>query len=178
MKKLIWALVFGLAGCAGAHAAGVNTNGMPILVPGGAYNNLTGQEQLPADTGLAAGQPPQTVAPTVAQIAGMLAGATTATASGGAATSNTFCTVVTSEALTTAAAGTYTLTLTNSVLTATNFTTIPIWAQAHMKSSTAGGPLAITSITPANGSVVIVVTNLGSAALNGTIVIPVVVKGC
>lgn len=98
---------------------------------------------------------------------------TSGTASAGAVTQNTLCGRVTSEALTTAAAGEYTLTITNSLITANSV----VMASAGLGTSTAGTP-GIGGVTPAAGSLVITVTNLHSAnAFNGTIVINYMVVG-
>lgn len=88
-----------------------------------------------------------------------------ATAAAGAATLNKSLAFVTSAALTTAAGATYTLTLTNNKVAADSFVT----GAVKLGTATAGMP-AITTITPAAGSVVVVVQNIhASDALNGTI---------
>lgn len=75
--------------------------------------------------------------------------------------------IVTSEALTTAAAGTWSLVLTNTLITASS----NILAQATLGTATTGTPL-VTKITPGAGSATIVVTNIAAAAaLNGTILV-------
>lgn len=92
-------------------------------------------------------------------------GTKTASATAGAATLNQPSGVVTSEALTTAAAATYTLTLTNSKIAATDI----VLASVGNGTNSAGTP-DLCSVTPAAGSVVIVVRNShASAALNGTL---------
>jgi hypothetical protein len=89
----------------------------------------------------------------------------TASATAGAATLNSPSGVVTSESITTAAAATYTLTLTNSCIAATD---IVLVSQGN-GTNTQGAPV-IQSITPAAGSVVVVVKNVhASQALNGTL---------
>jgi hypothetical protein len=93
-------------------------------------------------------------------------GTKTASATAGAATLNQPSGVITSESLTTAAAGTYTLTLTNSKIAATDVVHVTIGNGTN----TAGIPV-LSSVVPAAGSVVIKVANLhASAALNGTLV--------
>ncbi len=93
------------------------------------------------------------------------AGTKTATAVSGAATLNKSAGVITTEALSTAAAGTYTLTLTDSRIGAAD----QVYASVAYGTSTTGSPV-ITRITPASGSVVIIVQNIhASAALNGTL---------
>lgn len=92
-------------------------------------------------------------------------GTKTATATAGAATLNKDAGVITSEALTTAAGATYTLTITNSSIAAAD----QVFASVQLGSATAGMP-CITKVTPGAGSVVIVVQNIhASAALDGTI---------
>lgn len=88
-----------------------------------------------------------------------------ATATTGAATLNDLAGIITSEALTTAAAGEYTLTLTNSKIAAGDL----VFPTVGLGTSSAGTP-GIGGCTPASGSCVITVTNLHAAnAFNGTI---------
>ena len=92
-------------------------------------------------------------------------GAATSTAN--AATINAQTGQITTEALTTAAAATYTMTLTNSLIRATS--------QVHVSvgkgTATTGFP-AVTWVTPAAGSAVIILQNIAAAAdLNGTVTI-------
>lgn len=95
----------------------------------------------------------------------MDSGTKTATASAGAATLNKSSGVITSEAITTAAGAVYTLTLTNSKVSATS----NVFANVNLGAGTGGTP-AIASITPASGSVVIKVQNIhASAAFNAAI---------
>ena len=89
----------------------------------------------------------------------------TATATAGAATSNTQRGTITSESLTTAAGSDYTLTLTNSKITASSI----VLCSATDGSNTTG-PIYVRKVTPGSGSVVIIVRNgHASSALNGTI---------
>jgi len=93
------------------------------------------------------------------------------TASSGAATVNAQGGVVTSEALTTAAAGVYTLTLTNDRIKAGSLVLISIGKGTN----TAGTPV-LTTVDPATGSVVIIISNEhATAAFNGTLTITFVV---
>lgn len=88
-----------------------------------------------------------------------------ATATGGAATLAKSAGVITSEALSTAAGATYTLTLTNSTIAAAD----QVFASVAYGTATAGEPV-VTRVTPGAGSVVIIVQNVHSAnALDGTI---------
>lgn len=92
-------------------------------------------------------------------------GTKTAAATAGAATLSKSSGVITSEALTTAAGVVYTLTLTNTVIAATD----QVFVSVGNGTNTTVGP-ALVSVTPAAGSVVIVIRNThASAALNGTI---------
>lgn len=92
-------------------------------------------------------------------------GAGAATASSGAATLNEPSGIITSEALTTAAGNAYTLTLTNSTITPSSM----VFVSVGNGSNTQGQP-TIETVTPASGSVVIIVRNRHSSqALNGTI---------
>lgn len=89
----------------------------------------------------------------------------TATATAGAATLDKQTGTVTSEALTTAAGANYTLTLTNARVTAASV----VFASVANGTNTTVEPI-VTRVTPAAGSVVIIVRNVhASAALNGTI---------
>ena len=89
----------------------------------------------------------------------------TATATAGAATLNKQTGVITTEALTTAAAAAYTLTLTNSVVSAGNRVLVSV----DNGTNTAGIPV-VSTVTPGASSVVIKVYNLHAAdALNGTL---------
>jgi hypothetical protein len=97
----------------------------------------------------------------------------TVTAVAGAATLNTLSGKVTSEALTTAAAADYVLTVTNSKVTAASL----VVASADNGTNTTEG-LAINRVTPGAGSLVIRVRNThATVALNGTIKISFAVVG-
>lgn len=92
-------------------------------------------------------------------------GTKTATATAGAATLNKGSGIITSEALTTAAAGTYTLTITNSAIAATD----QVFASVQNGTSTTGLP-EVTTVAPGSGTITVVIRNAhASAALNGTI---------
>lgn len=98
-------------------------------------------------------------------------GTKTATATAGAATLNKNAGVVTSEALTTAAGATYTLTITDSAIAAAD----QVMASVQLGTATTGMP-TVTTVTPGAGSLVVVVQNIhASVALNGTIKIAFVV---
>lgn len=110
----------------------------------------------------------QTGSPAVLRPPGGLAldsGTKTVAAVAGAATLNKLSGVVTSEALTTAAAAVYTLTLTNSVVAAAD----QVFVSVSYGTNTTGSP-QVQTVTPAAGSVVVVIRNAHlSAAFNGTI---------
>jgi len=98
-------------------------------------------------------------------------GTKTAAATAGAATLNKNAGVITSEALTTAAGAQYTLTLTNSQVAAAD----QVMVSVQLGTATTGTPNVCT-VTPAAGSVVIVIQNIhATVALNGTIKIAFVV---
>lgn len=98
-------------------------------------------------------------------------GTKTAAATAGAATLSKPSGVITSEALTTAAAATYTLTLTNTEIAATS----QVLVSVGNGTNSAGLPVLAT-VTPGAGSAVIVVRNAhAAAAFNGTIKITFVV---
>lgn len=89
----------------------------------------------------------------------------TATATAGAATLNNRFGKITTEALTTAAAATYTLTITNSQIAATDH----VFVSVAYGTATAGAPV-VQLVTPAAGSVVIILKNVhATAALDGTL---------
>jgi hypothetical protein len=92
-------------------------------------------------------------------------GTKTASATAGAATLNKDAGVITSEALTTAAGATYTLTLTNSSVAAAD----QVFASVRYGTASAGMPV-VTMVTPSSGAVEVIVQNIhASAALDGTI---------
>jgi hypothetical protein len=91
--------------------------------------------------------------------------ASTASAVAGAATANAQVSVITSEALTTAADGTYTLTLTNNKV----LTSSACFVKMGWGTNSQGRPV-VENVTPGSGSLVIVVRNYAAAtALNGTL---------
>jgi hypothetical protein len=104
-------------------------------------------------------------------IASVEDGTLTATATAGAATLNKQRGTITSEALTTAAGADYTLTLTNSKITASRHVFVSL---DNGTNTTA--PIYVRLVTPGSGSVVIIVRNAHAAsALNGTIKISFIV---
>jgi hypothetical protein len=98
-------------------------------------------------------------------------GTKTATAAAGAATLNKDAGIITSEAITTAAGATYTLTLTDSSIAVGD----QVMASVSLGAGTGGTP-TIASVTPAAGSVKIVVQNIhATVAFNAAIQIAFVV---
>lgn len=92
---------------------------------------------------------------------------TAGTAVAGAATLNNRFGIITSEALTTAAAATYTLTLTNNQVDAGDI----VLASVQYGTSTTGTP-NVATVTVTQGQIKIVVQNIhASVAVNGTLVI-------
>ena len=95
----------------------------------------------------------------------------TATSTAGAATVNTQTGLVTTEALVTAAAATYSFTLTSSLINANSIVLVTVG-----KGTATTGEPAVHFVTPAAGSAVIAIRNDAAAvALNGTIKIGFVV---
>jgi hypothetical protein len=99
---------------------------------------------------------------------GVLTGVGTATATAGAATLAAVAGKVTTESLTTAQNLFYTLTITNTEIAAAD----AVFASVANGTNTQGTPM-IVRVTPAAGSLVIVVQNkhASAEALNGTLVI-------
>jgi hypothetical protein len=92
-------------------------------------------------------------------------GTKTASATAGAATLSKAAGVITTEALSTAAAASYTLTLTNTAVAVGD----QVLASVALGTATTGTPV-ITSVKEGAGSVVIIVKNIdASAAFNGTL---------
>lgn len=157
--------------------AGWLTDGMQQVVPltqnavvnspVPSYTNLNAAGLIAVDTTLGSGQAPQTVAATSFQVAcdAMSLIANQATSTVHAATLNTVAGFITTEALTTAPGATYTFTLTNSLLVAG---AAAPQVQVRGVTNTAGS-IQITSVVNATGSTVITLTNVGTAAFNGTI---------
>ena len=90
----------------------------------------------------------------------------TATAVAGAATLNQGAGFVTSQALTTAAAAIFTLTLTNSFIGVNDM----VFATVKLGTSTTG-VAAVAACSVVAGIATIVVQNIGTAAFNGTVVV-------
>ncbi|WP_053220926.1 hypothetical protein [Methylobacterium indicum] len=98
-------------------------------------------------------------------------GTKTAAAAAGAATLNKLSGKITTEALTTAAGATYTLTVTNSTVAAADI----VLASFTNGTNSAGSP-HIQRITPGAGSITFTLRNSdAAAALNGTLVVSFVV---
>ena len=93
---------------------------------------------------------------------------TTGTAAAGAVTVTKYAAQITSEALTQAQNATYTLTITDTLISATDL----VMCSLTNGTNTQGTPM-IVRVTPAAGSLVILVKNMHDAAqaLNGTIII-------
>lgn len=183
-----WLAAWLLAIPALALAAGLYTNGLPTIspttangvaatAPNGVVSWLASTNKngitnplIAVDTNLTGGGPPQTVAVSPFQIAAVMAefSQNTATSTVHAATLNTLGGLITTESLTTVPGGTYTFTLTNSLISTS--VAAPQVAM-YAKTSPVSGPMAVTSVTNAAGSTVIVFTNVGSTALNGTMML-------
>jgi hypothetical protein len=93
----------------------------------------------------------------------------TVTGAAGAATLNTSSGTITTESLTTAAGATFTLTLTNSYIAAADIVLVTV-------SSTGTGSPAVTEVTPAAGTCVVLIQNVhASAAFNAVLIVKFVV---
>lgn len=181
MKSGLLAVGLLLGGFAVAFAAGLYTNGLPLVganffpagtpavAPNGIYTDVLANSLLGVDTQLAGGQAPQTVAATAFQVAtaAIFVAGNSATSTVHAATLNTDSGLITTESLSTAAGSTYTFTLTNSLITATS----PQPMVSIHNGTNTGGFMTLTSVTNAAGSTTFVWTNTGTTALNGTVVI-------
>ena len=88
----------------------------------------------------------------------------TATSTAAAATINAQTGLITTEALTTAAAATYVMTLTNSVITANSIVNVTVG-----KGTATGAGLVPLTVTPSAGSCVMVLQNTAGSAVNGTV---------
>lgn len=98
-------------------------------------------------------------------------GTKTAAASAGAATLNKNAGRITSEALTTAGLADYTLTLTNSQIAAADQVLVNVGNGTNTQ-----GDAVVGTVTPAAGSVVIIIRNAhATQALNGTLIVSFVV---
>ena len=138
--------------------------GVPAFFSFGAGAGL-----IPVDTQLPGGGIPQTVAFSLVSMAAFYASmlSSTATSTVHAATLNTPGGLITTESLSTAAGATYTFTLTNSLLVAG----APAPTVSMTGLTNTGGQITLTSVTNAVGSTVIVWTNTGTTAFNGTMLI-------
>ena len=101
-------------------------------------------------------------------------GGGTATATAGAATLANRSGKITSESLTTAQDATYTLTITNTTAKATDLVMVSVANGTNTQGTT-----VVTKVTPADGSIVIIIHNKHATAqaLNGTIVVSFVCIG-
>lgn len=150
--------------------APMNFNG--AIVSGGpapVYTMLSAGALFTGDTEQGGGVQPQSVAATAFQIAAHAASlaVNTGTSTAGAATLNTKSGRVVTEALTTAPGASYSFVLTNSL-----FTVNSPAPQVHVTDGTnTGGTLQLTSITLGAGTATITLTNVGTSALNGTLVL-------
>jgi hypothetical protein len=161
--------------------AGEYTNGRPLvqalvqngvtITPVPLTNLPNASALLPADVPQPGGQQPITVAATAFQVAAAAAAmiTNTVTSTVHTGTLNTTEGLMVTEALTTAAGATYTFQLVNSLIVSAA-TPAP---EVQMKNGTnTAGAAQVTSITNAAGTCTVVFTNTGTAAWNGTMLIP------
>lgn len=182
---LAGALVVATAGV--ALAAGFFTNGLPTVgptqvngtnatAPNGVYTNVDPRNGVvPMDTNLAGGTPPQSVGASSWLVGATLMSAlsNTSTSTAHAMTLNTTDGLITTEALTTQPGATYTFTLTDSLLNATSYSTSAVPLIAVGNKTNNGGTLQVTSVSTnlTANTATIVLTNVGSTAVDGTILI-------
>lgn len=103
--------------------------------------------------------------PAVFQAIRIGTGTKTATATAGAATLNKPAGTITTEALSVAATANYVLTITDSIITATDLVTVSV----ANGTNSAGTPV-VSTVAPASGSLVITVKNSHATnAFNGTL---------
>jgi hypothetical protein len=152
--------------------AGIATNnGMPLVQPGtSGVTALTGLERVAADTELASGAVPQTVAPTSFQLGAAAAAMiyNSGTLSANTATVNARSGIILTGSLNTAAGSTYAFTIVNSVAT----TGQPVQLGLASGSNTTVGAAIQSSAINNSGTVSVTLVNNGTAALNGTMLIP------
>lgn len=148
-------------------------NGVNATPPNGIISNLSQSGLVSVDVDGSAGVPPQTAAATAFQIAAMAASfaSNTATASSGAATLSRKSGVITSDSLSTTVGATYTLTLTNTlVTTASNPPTVAV-----RDGTNTTGSFTIQSVTnnvAANTVTIVLINNgPGAATANGTVLV-------
>lgn len=148
----------------------ITNNGIAAVAPQGTYTNLVSTTPLiPVDVVTAAGQAPQTVAASPFDIAAVAisliknSGSSTVHT----ATQNVPAGCVETESLSTAAGADYTFQWVNSLITATS--AIP--KVAVHSGTNAVGAIAVKSITNATGTTTVVLTNTGTVALAGTLVL-------
>jgi hypothetical protein len=149
------------------NAVGPEIQNTTTLSPAVNYSNLAADDLIPVDTEQARGQNPQTVAATAFQVAAQALALihNTGTSTAAAVTMNVASGSILTEALTTAVGSDYAFILTNSLLT----TAVDApQVQVGFKSCTAGLP-RVKSVVNASGSSTITITNDGTAAFNGTI---------
>lgn len=171
MKKTIVAAVAALAvGAVAAHASGFFTNGLTVAT------GSRGSALIPADAGLpnsASGAGPLSFALPAAMIAAnysaMAANTATLTTSGATATTtiNKYNFNATTDGnLTTAVGSTYTVTATDSVVTAAS--NVYCSSMRQVSDTSVGARFVVQSVVPAAGSFVITFYNNGTTAANGT----------
>ena len=181
MRKNLLRGAAGLAIVVALGAAGVYTNGFrqvgPLsgAAPFGVWDHLRGSELIAVDTEALAGAFPQTVAASPFHIAALAAGlaGNAGTASSGAVTISKLMGTITTDSQSLTAGSTYTITLTNTLISATS----TLLASVYPLSNTVTSRVVITSITPAAGSATIVIKNEGPTTLNGTFLVPFMVVG-
>lgn len=151
-----------------------DTNGLPLIASYPPFYKLSGYERVPADTYTANGVYPQSLGATVADIAALFAAmSNTGTEVSNAITLNALGGLITTASQSLAVGSTYTITLTNSAISASSV----VRAWAYGKSNVVPG-VYVVSVTPASGSAVIILGNANTSgtALSGTCFVPFLVS--
>ena len=153
--------------------AGNNTQGLPAVAPsstGGITAIPSGTGKVSLDTYSTAGAAPQTVGPTAFQLASCaLTGIyNSGTLSSNTATLNTRSGVILTGSISTAVGSTYAFAIVNSLAT----TGTPFQLNLMAISDTTPGAFLNSATIATSGTISATIGNAGTAALNGTFLVP------
>lgn len=159
-----------------ALAAGATTSGLPGVTPSTQYSILGPRALTSMDTGLTNGRNPQTVGVEAFRIAAfsMEMISNQAISMAGAAALSTPGGMVTTEALTTAVGGTYTLVITNTLAVVGG--PVPL-VSVHSKNNSGGAAagsapgIQLQSVVLGAGTITVTIVNNGSTPLNGSLLV-------
>lgn len=150
------------------------TDGLPNAIgPGQVVDALGGLELVPVDTQLASGTNPQTVSATSFDLVAVAAGliGNVGTVATGTVTLNTRSGLVNTGSLSTAAGSTASFSLVNSLAT----TGAAVRAGLASGSNTTAGATVQSLAITTSGTVTVTIKNNGTAALNGSLLVPFMV---